>query len=530
MPLKVWQMTMPEELSLPVQRVLRTMISGIMLVQCFTVYVYLASYIVLLYPVFLEERPTLVLPWLLLAAIRKLLCELTSLALGLGTCVLLGAARPPCIKFVVIKVISIMPSFYMWMLVYGYYHVLKVASVFKTFPVVLPPSEHDYGLELAVRRRRTKSLLGEEQLRRRLLCNVYNERHSLNPDVLRPRPDYSSRMSHATDTSAEDNTKEENDIMVHPLSTTSNRIMSDTGCYDECFGSEVMVPRDSDRILEQFGVMMLRIGAYISKEGNESATSQILNSATSQVLMEHRRSNHDCTTMPPDDTDTPLLVGNSKGRTASYLRDYPQIFGKKPSDIPLHSDMTITLTSDARISPSQLLRNQSQVNENNNTTDNNKCSSSSPSDEAVSVETETPSTSKKLSNTSNQDVREITQNKIQSGVSSERSVNFKDVKKKISFTQRLANESKQKENGTSESENNKSINLEEKDSLESIIEGMQKHRSLKTKSLNKDKNDNKARAVKSNQHKKSSVTILSDDEESSADSLTSNKSKTEKRE
>lgn len=50
---KVWQMTMPLELSLPVQRVLRTMISGVMLVQCFTVYVYLASYIVLLYPVFL---------------------------------------------------------------------------------------------------------------------------------------------------------------------------------------------------------------------------------------------------------------------------------------------------------------------------------------------------------------------------------------------------------------------------------------------------------------------------------------------
>lgn len=46
-------MKMPPELSLPVQRTLRTMISGVMLVQCFTVYVYLASYIVLLYPVFL---------------------------------------------------------------------------------------------------------------------------------------------------------------------------------------------------------------------------------------------------------------------------------------------------------------------------------------------------------------------------------------------------------------------------------------------------------------------------------------------
>lgn len=46
-------MRMPAELSMPVQRALRTMISGLMLVQCFTVYVYLATYIVLLYPVFL---------------------------------------------------------------------------------------------------------------------------------------------------------------------------------------------------------------------------------------------------------------------------------------------------------------------------------------------------------------------------------------------------------------------------------------------------------------------------------------------
>ena len=60
----------------------------------------------------------MVLPWLLLAAVRKLLCELTSLALGLGTCLLLGPAKPPCIKFVIVKLFIIMPGFYMWMLVF----------------------------------------------------------------------------------------------------------------------------------------------------------------------------------------------------------------------------------------------------------------------------------------------------------------------------------------------------------------------------------------------------------------------------
>ncbi|CAH2037578.1 unnamed protein product, partial [Iphiclides podalirius] len=158
------------------QRVLRTMISGVMLVQCFTLYVYLAFYIVLLYPVFLEERPTLVLPWLLLAAIRKLLCELTSLALGLGTCVLLGPGRPACARFLITKVFTIAPAFYVWLLVFSYYHTLKMTTAFKTFPAVMPPADRDFGLELAVRRRRTKSLFGEEQLRRKIKAGLYAER------------------------------------------------------------------------------------------------------------------------------------------------------------------------------------------------------------------------------------------------------------------------------------------------------------------------------------------------------------------
>lgn len=55
---------------------------------------------------------------------------------------------------------------------YSYYHVLKVASAFKTFPVLLPPDEPDEGLELAVRRRRTKSLFTEEHLRKKLVSGL----------------------------------------------------------------------------------------------------------------------------------------------------------------------------------------------------------------------------------------------------------------------------------------------------------------------------------------------------------------------
>ncbi|XP_039754269.1 uncharacterized protein LOC120629400 isoform X1 [Pararge aegeria] len=325
---QVWQMKMPPEMSLPVQRALRTMISGVMLAQCFTVYVYLASYIVLLYPVFLEERPTLVLPWLLLAAIRNLLCELTSLALGLGTCVLLGPARPPCIRFVIIKLASIMPAFYMWMLNFGYYHNLKMASAFKTFPAVLPAKDLDYGLELAVRRRRTKSLQGEDQLRKKLIASLYAEQVLLTDKIMTPvlscikeskqsLPIVSQVTSNADITSALDT--------LCPMSVTSNRTMSDIGTYEDWFGSEVVVPRDTDRILEQFVLMLMRIGAYLKKENVESIRH--LNSHSQAVLLRHKQV--ECTAMPSEETDTPPLVGNTKGGTASYLRDYPQIFGKK---------------------------------------------------------------------------------------------------------------------------------------------------------------------------------------------------------
>ncbi|XP_061377125.1 uncharacterized protein LOC116771780 isoform X2 [Danaus plexippus] len=328
---QVWQMTMPLELSLPVQRVLRTMISGVMLVQCFTVYVYLASYIVLLYPVFLEERPTLVLPWLLLAAIRNFLCELTSLALGLGTCVLLGPARPPCIKFVITKLGSIMPSFYMWMLIFSYYHNLKLATAFKTF-AVSTSSNLDYGLELAVRRRRTKSLQDEDQLRKKLIASLYHDNMETNNKVvssLQTVEESTLEVEQNFMNSNNDEAKSSSDV-AQPYSVMATRTMSDIGTFEDWFGSEVVLPRDADRILEQFVLMLMRIGAYLKK--SDADLKKFL-SVNSQVFSSPKGNKQECQAMPTEETDTPPIVGTSKGRTQSYLLDYPDIFMRKPSDI-----------------------------------------------------------------------------------------------------------------------------------------------------------------------------------------------------
>ncbi|KAI5651838.1 hypothetical protein NE865_00175 [Phthorimaea operculella] len=323
---QVWQMTMPPQLSLPVQQATRTVISGVMLVQCFTVYVYLASYIVLLYPIFLEERPTLVLPWLLLAAIRSFLCELTSLALGLGACVLLGAARPPCIKFVVFKVASIMPAFYMWMLVFCYYNILKVAAAYKLSTTLsMMPSDHNYGLELAVRRRRTKSLQDEEQLRKNLVAKFgYGER---SESVSKPlKGEGPVRMAHSTHADLKGIEAEVTEpIILTPLAV--ERKSSDSSPDEDWIGSEIIVPRDSDRILEQFSVMMLRIAVWM---GTESSDPRKMFSSFSTELVKPNK-NENSSPIQETDRDASPSTSNMKN-SAPYLQNYPQIFKTKPTD------------------------------------------------------------------------------------------------------------------------------------------------------------------------------------------------------
>lgn len=121
---------------------------------------------------------------------------------------------------------------------------------------------------------------------------------------------------------------------LYPLSVNSNRTMSDIGTYEDWFGSEVIVPRDTDRILEQFVLMLLRIGVFMKKE----CTDPVKFLSNSQAFLP-QQSKIECPAISTEETETPPLVGNSKGKTASYLRDYPQIFMKKPSDLfgSLHS-------------------------------------------------------------------------------------------------------------------------------------------------------------------------------------------------
>lgn len=135
-----------------------------------------------------------------------------------------------------------------------------------------------------------------------------------------------------------------NDVIIEeesPEVDVMKPLTTDIGAYayEDWFGSEVIIPRDTDRILEQIVLMLLRIGAYLKNEGKESITaSQILKSAIPASWPQLQ--NIDCAAMNGDETDTPPHVGSSKGNIASYLREYPQIFMKKQGNGLSQTELT----------------------------------------------------------------------------------------------------------------------------------------------------------------------------------------------
>lgn len=209
----------------------------------------------------------------------------------------------------------------------------------------------------------------------------------------------SPRMVHSTDTSNEEVVQETDVLKPLTMSTTG---WSDIGAYEDWFGSEVMIPRDTDRILEQIVLMLLRIGAYLKKEGIESIIdSQILNSAVPASW--HQRENIDCTAMNADDTDTPPLVGSSKGKTASYLREYPQIFMKKQTDIT---------QTECKIATLKTVHSHVETEDGNTSKNRTRRATPDASTENITLEVEKAANKKKLTISDNKITQEGTAEKL----------------------------------------------------------------------------------------------------------------------
>lgn len=160
-------------------------------------------------------------------------------------------------------------------------------------------------------------------------------------------------MIHATNTS--EDTKEDADIIQYNHNIVSERMLSDLG---EDWGGADMVPRDGDRIIEQLVLMLLRISEY---KRSDATDPEKLFSSNSRILLPYN--NMDCTSIH-EDTETPPLVGNSKGKTASYLEEYPQIFMKKNSE-------TIQRQNESQFSTLRTVHSQIQMEDQHKL---NKCS------------------------------------------------------------------------------------------------------------------------------------------------------------
>lgn len=132
---------------------------------------------------------------------------------------------------------------------------------------------------------------------------------------------------YSTDTNIED-IKVDTEIL-NPLSVTSNKL-SETGSHEDWFGNEVAIPRDTDRILEQFVMMMLRIGVHLKREGSKYSGCHMF---TSGIPADSIQRNSFHSTVPVENSDTPPLVASSSKYPASYVRDYPKIFMKKASEV-----------------------------------------------------------------------------------------------------------------------------------------------------------------------------------------------------
>lgn len=138
----------------------------------------------------------------------------------------------------------------------------------------------------------------------------------------------SPQKSPSFDTNGDDAKVETN--ILNPLSATSNKCFESLS-NEDWFGNEVVTPRDTDRILEQFVLMMLRIGVHLKKEATKLTTFHMFASHSDTNAIQ--RNNFNSSTLTQYDADTPPLVASYSQHPPSYLREYPEIFMKKAPNL-----------------------------------------------------------------------------------------------------------------------------------------------------------------------------------------------------
>lgn len=122
---------------------------------------------------------------------------------------------------------------------------------------------------------------------------------------------------------------------------------SSTPCPNEsianCQDGGLVVPRDGDRVMEQFVFMLLRVSQYIKSEIGDSYNLFVRTVPTQNQQHNYLHSSTLCTDTT---TEGQPDVSRTNAATSSYLTDFPQIFQKKQgaSMQLVPQDMTQTQT------------------------------------------------------------------------------------------------------------------------------------------------------------------------------------------
>ncbi|KAJ8982547.1 hypothetical protein NQ317_005549 [Molorchus minor] len=142
------------------QLFLKYILSGVIVVRTFTTHIFLALYVVMLWPAIFEERPSLMVPWLMVGSVRYVALNVVTLVTGSYICISQKGHHPICFDFFLSQIIDHGPSFYAWLTIWSYYKDLQGQCEEKQ-------KRKSVQLEIATRRRRAK-LMNSSQYEERL--------------------------------------------------------------------------------------------------------------------------------------------------------------------------------------------------------------------------------------------------------------------------------------------------------------------------------------------------------------------------
>ncbi|XP_024081273.1 uncharacterized protein LOC106673864 isoform X2 [Cimex lectularius] len=123
---EIWKISIPEDWFGPsLESVAKTIMAIIVIARSVTLHVYVGSYILMMYPIFMKKSAALMVFWIFLAALRSIFLNLTSTFLGFLICAFCSSTRATCFEFAVVKGVELGCSVYLWLTVGGYYIKLR---------------------------------------------------------------------------------------------------------------------------------------------------------------------------------------------------------------------------------------------------------------------------------------------------------------------------------------------------------------------------------------------------------------------